>query len=515
MKKQKTIGTASKMLLAWGLPALAGVSLTGVAHADDAAPAPLTLAQAARATVAQATTPNAVINAEAKAVTPPDEPSAQSQSKGFIADSHLNFLFRNYADVLDAKGGPHRHAWVGAMANFESATTGLIGIGFDASLYAALKLDGVGRRQHGAHREGRRWRQPARVGLSRHLRREGAHLEHGGQYGLQAVDNPFMEQHDNRALPPTFLGATLVSNEFKNVMLEAGSFTKTDARGHTTLTNLTTQYGGTRINRLSYVGGTWDYSPNGEVALYAKADDVWHQYYASVKHSIGSPQTIKWTGFGNVYSTHDTGDALQGKINNNAYSLSLAAHGPHELLLGFQQVLGDQFFDYLNERTASSLTNSMDVDYNAPHEKSLQLRYVLRQGSGPAGLQGDGLGRDGLGADGSAGAANDPSKSSIYWSNGAPVQGRHHEFGFIPSYTFQSGKLKDTKVTFIAMWHAGSAHYSDATNTEYLVVNLPLHAREGAQAPRLARPAFDRRDQAGLCSPRPDRSQRASLPQAT
>ncbi|KGB93684.1 outer membrane porin, OprD family protein [Burkholderia cepacia] len=83
----------------------------------------------------------------------------------------------------------------------------------------------------------------------------------------------------------------------------------------------------------------------------------------------------------------------------------------------------------------------------------------------------------GWGADGSAGAANDPSKSSIYWSNGAPVQGRHHEFGFIPSYTFQSGKLKNTKVTFIAMWHNGSAHYSDASNTEYrLVVNLPLHA---------------------------------------
>ena len=58
-----------------------------------------------------------------------------------------------------------------------------------------------------------------------------------------------------------------------------------------------------------------------------------------------------------------------------------------------------------------------------------------------------------------------------------PVQGRHHEFGFIPSYTFQSGKLKDTKVTFIAMWHNGSAHYSDATNREYrLVVNVPLHA---------------------------------------
>lgn len=99
MKKQKTIGTASKMLLAWGLPALAGVSLTGVAHADDAVP--LTVAQAAPAAgtgtaVAQAPTQNAIVNAEAtQAVTPPDEPSAQSKSKGFIADSHLDFLFRN------------------------------------------------------------------------------------------------------------------------------------------------------------------------------------------------------------------------------------------------------------------------------------------------------------------------------------------------------------------------------------------------------------------------------------
>ncbi|UXZ64599.1 OprD family porin [Burkholderia multivorans] len=490
MKKQKTIGTASKMLLAWGLPALAGVSLTGVARADDAAPAPLTVAQAApaagaSASVAQATTPNAVVNAEAsQAVTPSDEqPSAQSKSKGFIADSHLDFLFRNYADVLDNKGGPHRHAWIqGVMANFESGyTTGLIGIGFDASLYAALKLDGgagAGSMAHIAKGGGGSnqlaWAYPGIYDVKARISNTVI------KYGLQAVDNPFMEQHDNRALPPTFLGATIVSNEFKNVMLEAGSFTKTDARGHSTLTNLTTQYGGTRVNRITYVGGTWDYSPNGEVALYAnQADDVWHQYYASVKHSIGSPQTIKWTGFGNVYSTHDTGDALQGKINNNAYSLSLAAqHGPHELLLAYQQILGDQFFDYLNETNGIFLANSMDVDYNAPHEKSLQLRYTFYgKEAGLPGFKAMVWGVTGWGADGSAGAANDPSHSSIYWSNGAPVQGRHHEFGFIPSYTFQSGKLKGTKVTFIAMWHNGSTHYSDATNREYrLVVNLPLHA---------------------------------------
>ncbi|KVG30688.1 OprD family outer membrane porin [Burkholderia ubonensis] len=482
MTKHRKIGTTSKMLLAWGLPALAGVSLTGAAYADDAAP--LTVAQAAPgATVAQASTPNAIINAEAtQAVTPPDEPSAQSKSNGFIADSHLNFLFRNYADVLDNKGGPHRHAWVqGAMANYESGfTQGLIGFGVDASVYAALKLDGGkggGNMVHVAKGGGSNqlaWAYPGIYDVKARISNTVV------KYGLQAVDNPFMEQHDNRALPPTFLGATLVSNEFKNVMLEAGSFTKTDARGHTTLTNLTSQYGGTRIDRLTYAGGTWDYSPDGEVALYAnQADDVWRQYYASIKHSIGSPKTIKWTGFANIYSTHDTGDKRQGEINSNAYSLSLAAqHGPHELLLGYQEVLGDQFFDYLNETNGIFLTNSMDVDYNAPHEKSLQLRYTFYgKDAGLPGFKAMVWGVTGWGADGGKMASQDPTKSSIYWVNGAPVQGRHHEFGFIPSYTFQSGKLKDTKVTFIAMWHVGSTHYSDATNREYrLVVNVPVKA---------------------------------------
>ena len=187
---------------------------------------------------------------------------------------------------------------------------------------------------------------------------------------------------------------------------------------------------------------------------------MWHQYYASVKHSIGSPQTIKWTGFGNVYSTHDTGDALQGKINNNAYSLSLAAqHGPHELLLGFQQVLGDQFFDYLNETNGIFLTNSMDVDYNAPHEKSLQLRYTFYgKEAGLPGFKAMVWGVTGWGGR-QRGCGERPEQVEHLLEQRRAVQGRHHEFGFIPSYTFQSGKLKDTKVTFIAMWHAGSAHY--------------------------------------------------------
>lgn len=463
--------------LAWMLPVLAGIA-AAPAHADDAAavPAPLPLAQA--------TTPNAVIDAEANQAPSPApnvDASAQSKSRGFVQDSHLELMFRNYADALDAKGGPHRHAWIQAvMANFESGYTGgLIGFGVDASVYAALKLDGgagggnmvhVAKGGGGSNQLG--WAYPGVYDVKARISNTVI------KYGLQIVDNPFMEPHDNRALPPTFLGATIVSNEFRNVMLEAGSFTKTDARGRSTLVDLTSQYGGTRIDRLTYAGGTWDYSPTGSVALYAnQAENVWNQYYASVRQSYGAPSGVKWTGFGNVYSTHDTGDARQGKIDNNAYSLSLAAqHGPHELLLGFQQVLGDQYFDYLNETNGIFLVNSMDVDYNAPHEKSLQLRYTFYgKDAGLPGFKAMVWGLTGWGADGSAGAANDPTHAGIYWKDGQPVQGRHHEFGFIPSYTIQSGRFKDTKITFIAMWHVGSAHYSDSTNQEYrLVVNLPV-----------------------------------------
>lgn len=459
---KNTRSAASKMLLAWSLSALTGASLSGGAHADDAPPSPLS------------GTPS---------VTLAPERAAAPSSNGFAADSHLSFVLRNYADVLHVEGEAQQRAWVqGVMANFESGYTGgLIGFGVDASLYAALKLDGgagaenmvhVAKGGGGSHQLA--WAYPGRYNVKARVSNTVF------KYGLQTVDNPFMAPHDNRALPPAFLGAALLSREVRDMTLEAGSFTKNIARGHTTLTSLMTQYGETRISRVSYVGGKWSYSPNGELALYAnQADDVWRQYYASVQHSLGSPATIKWTGFGNVYSTHDTGRARQGAINNNAYSLSLAAqHGAHELLLGYQQILGDQFFDYLSETDGIALANSAAADYNAPHEKSLQLRYTFYgEQAGLPGFKAMLWGLTGWGADGRAGAANDPSQSSIYWRNGAPVQGRHHEFGVSPSYTVQRGKLKDARIAFIAMWHHGSTHYSDPTSREYrLVVSVPLKA---------------------------------------
>ena len=464
-----------------GLHAIAGVSAG--AWADEPAHAPAAAAPAPQ--IAQeATTPNALIGTEsALSQTNAAPRSSQATSAGFVADSRLSFEWRNYSDYFHASG-ISRHAWVeGLQARFESGfTRGPVGFGIDAALFGALKLDGgrgarnmvySGRYGDGEHRL--TWAYPGSYGLKARI------SESVLKYGLQQVSNPFLDPHDNRALPPTFLGASLLSREIDGLALQAGSFSKVDPRGQTNLVDLRTTYGRVSFKRVSYVGATWDYSPDGSVSLYAdQADDVWRQYYVSLQHGIGSVRSLRLTGFANLYATRDTGASRQGPIHNDAYSASLSVqHGPHGILVAYQKILGDEFFDYIDETAGVYLVNSMDVDYNAPHEQSLQLRYTFDgKQAGVPGLTAMVWAQQGWGADTSVAARryaqNGAPYGSLYERNGEPIHGRHHEFGFIPTYVVQSGRLRHTKFTLIAQWHIGSAFYADSTNQVYrLVVTLP------------------------------------------
>ncbi|NYH16001.1 hypothetical protein GGD41_003229 [Paraburkholderia bryophila] len=131
----------------------------------------------------QPDTTNAIVNAEAsQTVEPPSPPSSQAASKGFIADSHLNLQFRNYSDYFQAPKTTYRHAWIqGAQANYESGfTQGLVGFGVDASLFAALKLDGGNGAGNMVHvgKDGGGSQQLAWA-LPRHGRHQGTHFRNG------------------------------------------------------------------------------------------------------------------------------------------------------------------------------------------------------------------------------------------------------------------------------------------------------------------------------------------------
>ncbi len=79
--------------------------------------------------------------------------SSQAKSQGFIEDSHFKLLFRSYSEHFEAEGIKKKDAWViGNQAVYESGyTRGLFGVGLDASLFSALKLNGgngAGNRVH-------------------------------------------------------------------------------------------------------------------------------------------------------------------------------------------------------------------------------------------------------------------------------------------------------------------------------------------------------------------------------
>lgn len=87
----------------------------------------------------QAMEPSSPPNTEADAPV-----SNQAKSKGFVEDSHLNLLFRSFAEHDTFNTVKKKDAWVfGAQAVFESGyTKGLIGFGGALSMFGALKLNG-------------------------------------------------------------------------------------------------------------------------------------------------------------------------------------------------------------------------------------------------------------------------------------------------------------------------------------------------------------------------------------
>ncbi|MGI4860669.1 MAG: OprD family outer membrane porin [Janthinobacterium lividum] len=505
MKKTK-ISTVLALVIgsSWALPAYADdatststTSATSTAAASSALPAsgatspgqPVTGGTHTGLTAPGPTphTVNAIVNEEAKQNGQTAAAlSSQAKSKGFLADSHLGLVLRNYADYAEIHGTGHRHAWVqSAMLNYESGfTRGLVGFGVDASLYGAFKLDGglgagnmvhVAKSGNGANQLA--WGYPGVFDVKARV------SETVVKYGeMQITDNPLMEGHDNRSLPPTFRGVMVTSNEFKNLSLEAGSFDGVRTRGTDYVQKLSTSYGGTTFDRLTYIGGNWKYAKDGTLSLYAdQAENVWKQYYGSLTQSLGDVKKVKWTGVATAYSTHGDGSNLQGSINNNAYSVSLAAqHGFSEILLAYQKILGNQFFDYVAQTNGIYLANSMDMDYNAPHEQSLQLRYTFYgDQAGIPGFKTMVWALQGWGADSSAEAAANAATTAtyhdLYWDNGSYIHGRHHEFGIMPTYTVQNGRMKGTKVSAFFAWHVGSAYYSDTTSKEFrLVVNMPF-----------------------------------------
>ena len=418
---------------------------------------------------------------------------AQDSADGFIQGQSLDAQTRNwYANQSrqdDARWHYSRHGetlptsrrthWVqGTQLNYSSGfTEGTLGIATEVAAYNAIALnrsrkDSAGSSNRAlAHRNGDPVDQWSKLGLANlQVRVSNTTLI----AGRQAFSSPTLDVLSNRALPSSFQGISLHSAEFDNLTFAAASFDRVSPRSEQSLTKFRSAYAATPVesDRASTFG--LDYQPLAslETRLYVlQAKDFWNQYYLGATHHLGDNATLGLTTRLDYYRTVDSGAKKLGSIDNNAYSVSFAlAHRAHRLSIAYQQIVGNEYFDYLYESNGIKLANSLYADYNGPNEQSVQLAYALDlAGQGLPGLTLNLYGARGWGIDGSHYRGNSYKVRNLQGES-------HHEYGVGASYTVQSGLLKDTTLRSTYVRHRGTRQQVDGDLNELrLVTTIPFN----------------------------------------
>ncbi|WP_322978608.1 OprD family porin [Pseudomonas sp. C11] len=382
--------------------------------------------------------------------------SAQSESNGFVEDSKLSLLNKNYAFYRDFRNNTsdrqnYRKEWAhGISTMYESGfTQGTVGFGVDAHGMLGLKLDsgkgtsGTGLLPTGS--DGRSQDDYSYAGGAVKLRVSNTVLK----YGNLMPTAPVFATGTARLFPGSAEGFQVLSNEIEGLSVDAGHFTS--IRDGSASTNrdgdITLSYGGAiDAQSVDYVGGTYSFNDQLSASLYgSELEDVWRQYYGNVNYTIplADDQSL---GFDfNIYRTTDKGDSKAGDISNTTFSLSASyAIGAHKFTVAHQRVNGDEPFDYIsmdgnNSGDSIFLANSVQYsDFNAPGERSWQARYDLNMASfGIPGLSFMARYITGDNADGTHADATGPYAGSF------GKNGKEWERDLEVKYVVQEGAAKD------------------------------------------------------------------------
>lgn len=425
-----------------------------------------------------------------------DKPvKGQAGATGFIEGQSLTLSTRNFAAREQMKdsfgftipkdgGREHTHsrrAWVqGTQLKYSSGyTQGTIGFGLDVAAFNAINLErGKGRIGGGGNRtladsNGHGVEEWSKLGIA-NLRLRASNTEL--KAGRFQVDTPVFSYFDNRALPSSFTGYAITSEELDNLALQAGSFRRVSPRTGSGDEAFTTEYGTREVKgeHMHYLGGNYKPLESLEIAAYGgRFEDIWDQYYLGITHTLGDRENLSLRTALNGYRTRDTGSRKAGYIDNNAWSLAFTlAHQAHALTLAWQQIDGDEYFDYVHETAAIYLANSLLSDYNGPNEKSAQIRYETDWSYfGVPGLSTTAWYAKGWDIDGTH---YDGDRNGAY-GNYVEVRGmdgeRHHEYGLMAAYKVQSGTIKDSTFKVTYMSHKASKQQIDGSVNELRVVS--------------------------------------------
>jgi len=414
--------------------------------------------------------------------------SSQSEASGFVEGQSLGGTTRNwYANELKRNNGrftyndhgvekttPRRINWVqGTIIDYSSGfTQGTVGFKTQVAAYNAIALDRdvgdiAGKNNRSlTHSDGDAVGQWSKLGLANlQARVSNTTLV----VGRQNFSSPTIDVIGNRALPSSFQGVGLHSEEFNNLSFDAGSFDRVSPRTEQGLKKFRSEYSDSAkvtTDRASVAGLNYQPFKSLKTSLYAThVEDFWNQYYFGAVHDLGDNAVLGLNTNLNYYKTIDTGSKAMGDINNDTFSLAFGlTHQAHTVTLSYQQVIGDEYFDYLHETNGIYLANSLLSDFNGPNEKSVQLAYSINMAQyGVPGLKFNAYHARGFDIDGTKykGTAYDVKK----------MDGEDHsEYSIGTSYAIQSGPLKATAIRATYTTHRASKFQSDGNINEFRVV---------------------------------------------
>ncbi|MDE1165437.1 MAG: OprD family porin [Pseudomonas sp.] len=410
------------------------------------------------------------------------------ENTGFMEDSHLtlntiNFLF--YRNNLNNSGAQnYRKEWAqGLSLNFSSGyTQGLVGFGLDAYAQLGLRLDsgkgtaGTGLLPIGD--DGRAQADYSEAGGALKMRISNTQLKYGNLTPL----NPVFGTGSARLFTMQANGFQLTSEEWASLHLDMGHFTSGNDGASTNDSGaLKALYAGVETRSVDYLGGRYDVSDRLSLSLYgAEFADIWRQYYTNVDYTwpLANNQSLNLDF--NLYRTTDEGRALAGNIDNTTWSLSSSYRvGPQRFTLAYQQVDGNEPFDYLGfdrqSGTSIFLANSVQiVDFNAPNERSWQLRYDLDMAAfGVPGLTFMSRYVSGDHIDDSHYQGGENAAYGRYGSDG-----KRWERDIEARYVVQSGKAKDLSLRVRQASLRSTAQVAQADTTDNneirLIIEYPL-----------------------------------------
>lgn len=299
--------------------------------------------------------------------------------------------------------------------------------------------------------------------------------------GRQNFSSGIVDTIGNRALPSSFEGVSFNSEEFSNLSFQGGIFDRVSPRTEQSLSKFRSEYGnGQETDKVKTLGFNYQPFKSLKTSVFAaNVEDFWNQYYFGATHELGDAQTLALTTGLNYYKTTDTGSKKMGNIDNDTYSLSLGlTHQAHSLTFSYQEVNGDEYFDYLHETNGIYLANSLTSDFNSPNEKSFQIAYGINMAEyGVPGLKFNvysarGWGIDGTHYNGTAYGEAGASRSDLRLMDGE----KHQEYGVGTSYAIQSGPLKATTIRGTYATHRASAQQADGNIKEFrLVTTIPFN----------------------------------------